>query len=82
MLLSGAFHAGGSRFNDEIESQWSQPRRKLAGVELGKSSVEDRDHPLAGFAQAEDAFTHISDAGMREMFSLLALAPRAVGRVV
>ena len=42
MMIAGAYHAGGSRFNWEIEQQWIQPRRKLAGVELGKQSVADR----------------------------------------
>ena len=46
MMIAGAYHAGGSRFNWKIEQQWVQPRRKLAGVELGKQSVADRDVPL------------------------------------
>ena len=71
MMIAGAYHAGGSKFNWEIEQQWVQPRRKLAGVELGKLSVVDPDNPLAGFDTAEEAFQHISDAGMREMHDLL-----------
>ena len=71
MLIAGAFHAGGSKFNWEIESQWTQPRRKMAGVELGKSSVADAERPVRDFEAPEDGFRHISTAAMHEFHHAL-----------
>ena len=71
MVLVLAFHAGGSRFNWQVEQQWAQPRRKLAGVELGKTSVKDPHHPFHGFDDEESALRHISDHSMRDIHSVL-----------
>ena len=71
MVIVLAYHAGGSRFNWPIEQQWAQPRRKLAGVELGKHCVKDPHHPFEGFDDEEAALRHISDAAMEEIHRVL-----------
>ena len=70
MLIAGAYHAGGSRFIN-----WCQPRQKLTGVQLGKGSVADVNHPRTGFDTAEDAVRHISGQGMREMHNCANFSP-------
>ena len=66
-----AYHAGGSCFNWPVEQQWTQPRQKLAGAELGKDCVEDPHHPFEGFETEEDALRFISDKAMQQIHSVL-----------
>lgn len=71
MLMYGAYHAGGSKFNWEIEQQWTKPNKKLRGKELGKTSVEDVDNPLGGFPNHEEGFQHIAYHAMQSMYEIL-----------
>ena len=69
--MVGAYAAGDSKFNWEVEREWTQPQKALIGVELGKRAVHDPMAPFNGFEDKEIALQHISDAAMKEMEALL-----------
>ena len=69
--MVGAYAAGDSKFNWEVEREWTQPQKALIGVELGKRAVDDPMAPFNGFEDKEKALQHISDAAMKEMEALL-----------